>query len=100
MVQLVKNLPAVWETWVQSLVWEDPLEKGTATHSGILAWGRKEWDMTEQLSLLIYFTVYDRLYVHPHFDKGPYSIPFMSEQGIIPLHVYTTSSLYSHLLTT
>ena len=36
--QLVKNLPAKWETWVQSLGWEDPLEKGTATHSHILAW--------------------------------------------------------------
>ena len=36
--QLVKNLPAVQETWVQSLVWEDPLEKEMATHSSILAW--------------------------------------------------------------
>ena len=36
--QLVKNPPAMWETWVQSLGWEDPLEKGTATHSSILAW--------------------------------------------------------------
>ena len=36
--QLVKNLPAVQETWVHSLGWEDPLEKGKATHSGILAW--------------------------------------------------------------
>ena len=36
--QLVKNLPAVWETWVRSLGWEDPLEKGKATHSSILAW--------------------------------------------------------------
>ena len=36
--QLVKNLPAVWETWVQSLDWEDPLEKGKATYSSILAW--------------------------------------------------------------
>ena len=35
--QLVKN-PAVWETWVRSLDWEDPLEKGKATHSSILAW--------------------------------------------------------------
>ena len=35
---LVKNLPAMWETWVQSLNWEDPLEKGIATHSSILAW--------------------------------------------------------------
>ena len=38
MVQLVKNLPAMWETWVQSLVCEDPLEKIKATHSSILAW--------------------------------------------------------------
>ena len=36
--QLVKNLPAVWETRVQSLGWEDPLEKEMATHSNILAW--------------------------------------------------------------
>ena len=36
--QLVKNLSAVWETWVQSLGWEDPLEKGKATHSSTLAW--------------------------------------------------------------
>ena len=36
--QLVKNLPALWETWVWSLGWEDPLEKGTATLSSILAW--------------------------------------------------------------
>ena len=38
MVQLVKNPPAVWETWVRSLGWEDPLEKGMATHCSILAW--------------------------------------------------------------
>ena len=36
--QLVKNLPAMWETWVQSPGWEDPLDKGKATHSSILAW--------------------------------------------------------------
>ena len=36
--QLVKNLPAMWETWVQSLGWEDSLEEGMATHSSILAW--------------------------------------------------------------
>ena len=35
--QLVKNLPEMWETQVQSLGWEDPLEKGKATHSSILA---------------------------------------------------------------
>ena len=59
MAQLVNNLPAVWETWVWSLGWEDPQEKGKATYSGILAWripwtiawGRKESDTTEKLSL-------------------------------------------------
>ena len=43
---MVKNLPAMWETWVQSLGWDDPLEKGMATHSSILAW-RIPW--TEEL---------------------------------------------------
>ena len=36
--QLVKNLPAMWETWVLSLDWEDPLEESMTTHSSILAW--------------------------------------------------------------
>ena len=36
--QLVKNLPAMKKTWVESLGWEDPLEKGKATHSSSLAW--------------------------------------------------------------
>ena len=58
--QFVKNLPAMRETWVPSLGWEDPLEKGKATHSSVLAgefhglYGPgccKELDMTEQLSL-------------------------------------------------
>ena len=53
--QLVKNLPTMWETGVRSLGWEDPVEKGMATHSSILAWGipwdRKESDITEWLSL-------------------------------------------------
>ena len=38
MSQTEKNLPVMEETWVQSLGWEHPLEKGTATHSSILAW--------------------------------------------------------------
>ena len=38
MAQLVKNPPAMWETWVRSLGWEDPVEKGKATHSSNLAW--------------------------------------------------------------
>ena len=53
--QLVKNLSAIWENWIQSLGWEDPLEKGKASHSSILAkrmpWTHKELDTTEKLSL-------------------------------------------------
>ena len=40
--QLVKNPPAMWETWIRPLGWEDPLKKGKATHSSILAW-RTPW---------------------------------------------------------
>ena len=47
MAQLVKNLPAMRETWVWSLGWEDPLEKGKATHSSILAW-RISWTVELQ----------------------------------------------------
>ena len=68
MAQMVKNLPAMQETWIQPLGYEDPMEKGMATHSSILAWkmswteepGRlqsmgsaphcKESDMTERLT--------------------------------------------------
>ena len=60
--QLVENPPSMTDIWVRSLGWEDPLEKGKATHSSILAWrvpwtvysprGRRESDMTEQLSLV------------------------------------------------
>ena len=64
--QRLKCLLAMWETWVQSLGWEDPLEKEMATHSSILAWripwmeelvgysprGHRESDMTEWLNLL------------------------------------------------
>ena len=58
MALVVKNPPAMWETWVRSLGWEDPLKMGKAPHSSILAWripwtspwGRKESDTTERLS--------------------------------------------------
>ena len=69
MAQRLKHLPAMWETWVQSLGWEDPLEKEMATHSSVLAWripwteelgglqstGRKESDMTERLHFHFHF---------------------------------------------
>ena len=43
LAQVVKNLPAMRESWVQSLGWEDPLEKEMATHSSILAWESHGW---------------------------------------------------------
>ena len=65
MAQMVKNPPAMWETWIHSLGWEDPLEEGVATHSSVFAWrlpmdrgawwatysprGRRESDRTERL---------------------------------------------------
>ena len=49
MAQLVKNLPAMWETWVQSVDWEDPWEKGKAAHSSILAW-RIPWTVWPMVS--------------------------------------------------
>ena len=51
MIQMVKNLPAMQETWDQSLGQEDPLEKGKATHSSFLAW-RIPW--TEELGSLVH----------------------------------------------
>ena len=67
--QLIKNLPAMWETWVQSLGWEEPLEEDTATHFSILAWripmdrgalwatipGIIELDMSERLTFYVYY---------------------------------------------
>ena len=48
--QAVKNPPVMWETWIRSLGWEDPLEKNMATHSSILAWripkDRRAWQAT------------------------------------------------------
>ena len=51
MAQMVKNPPAMLETWVRALGWEDPQEEGTATHSSIIAW-RIPW--TEELGGLLF----------------------------------------------
>ena len=63
--QTVKNLPAMWETWVRSLGWEDPLEKGNTISTPVFwpgefhglcsLWGPKESDMTVRFSLSILF---------------------------------------------
>ena len=89
------------ETWLRSLGWEDPLEKGTATHSSLLAWripktvyphGHKELDMTERLSL--YFTsitshihnwVLFLLWLHPFILSGVIS-PLISSSILGTYH--------------
>ena len=85
-VQRLKRLPAMWETWVQSLGREDPLEKEMATHSRILAWripwteepgglqstGRKESDTTEGL----------------HFTS-------LHKQGVVVLHLCAHFTKYN-----
>ena len=77
--QRVKNLLAMQETWVRSLGRKDPLEKGLATHSGILAWripwteepgGRKESDVSELLST----RARARTHTHTHTHTSRYTI--------------------------
>ena len=96
MVQAVKNLPAMQETWVRSLNWEDPLEKTMATHSSILAWripwteepgglqgyspwGCKELDMMEQL-----------VSAHAHTLKS-FPLIFTSEPSLSLLKLVTNT---------
>ena len=67
--QLVKNPLAMWETWVQSLGWEDPLEKGQAMHPSILTWRipwtvivhgvAKSWTQLSDFHFLFCFCYYD-----------------------------------------
>ena len=78
--QMIKNLPAMQETWVQSLGQEDPVQQGMVTHSSILAWripwtrslaGYKESDTTEQLSLSLENQRREEIFpLYPHFCGG------------------------------
>jgi len=79
-VQLVKNPPAIRETWVWSLGWEDTLEKGTATHSSILAW-RILWTIQsvglQRVRHDFYSQTYKRLHTkgnHKQNEKTTYGL--------------------------
>ena len=78
MAQMVKNPPAMRETWVQSLGWEDPLGEGMVTHSSILAWrtpraeepaGYSPWDRKSRIQLstheknTVYMLRYTDIYI-------------------------------------
>ena len=96
MAQMVKNLPAVWETWVQSLGWEDPLQEGIATHTRILAWripgqksvvycspcSHKESDTTEKLSTAHCERV-SRLVMYDSLRPMGCSLPGSSVHGVL-----------------
>ena len=68
--QLVKNLPAMWETWVWSLDWEDPLGKGKAAHSSILGW-RIPWTVACIVhGVAKSWTQLSEFHFHFHHDNG------------------------------
>ena len=98
--QMVKNPPAMWETWVQSLGWEDSLEVGMATHSNILAWrismdkrilaGYSPWrckesDTTERLRTehpsLFFAELFKRVYISCYFTATHFGTFFLSKYG-------------------
>ena len=85
MAQMVKNLPEVQETRVQSLVWEDPLEQGMATHSSILAWRipmeRGAWHAT-----VYQFSSVTQL-CPTLCDPMDYSLPGSSALGILQARI-------------
>ena len=96
--QLVKSLPAMWKTWVRSPGWEDPLQKGKSSHSGILAW-RIPW--TIQLQSQTWLTVF-----HFHFSlsslikewKVLHTASWYAESQQIPLDLLDcTDQVKEHL---
>ena len=80
--QLVKNLPAEWETWIQSLGCKDPLEKGKITHASILAW-RIPWTVTKSQTRLsnFHFTCPLSQWCHPTISSSvtPFSSCIIAE---------------------
>ena len=102
-VQRLKSLPAMWETWVRSLGREDPLEKEMATHSSILAWripwmeelgglqstGHKESDTTERLHSLSFF--YDLNNAISSLKRLAQLFPGPKHLGMIISHTDLTS---------
>ena len=109
--QLVKNPPAMWETWIRSLGWEDPLEKGKATHSIILAW-RIPWTIYSSWSCrvghdwatftslhTIFSNIYHSSYVYIHavmwlafvFPTIPQAPGCRNRSDLFPLNLQVVS---------
>ena len=108
MAQTVKNPSTMWETWVRSQGWEDPLEEGMATHSRILAWrvpmvedpgrlqsiGSQESDMTEQAN-----TAQDRCLMSIEFSPPEYTARYDTHANVsiswVP-STYTFTHMHEH----
>ena len=99
MAQTVKHLCAMWEIWVHSLGWEDPLEKEMATHSSTLAW-KTPW--TEELGRLYHGVAKSRTQLHFHFLKMYRCMSLAAstanycEMGILPgnENIYWSETLF------
>ena len=97
--QLVKNQPAMQETWVQSLGWEDPLENGKATYSSILAW-RIPWNVQSMGSQIVghdwvTFTFTATLQADSLLSEPPGKLPAQGS-NLQPLHWKVKSSPLDH----
>ena len=87
--RLVKNMPAMQETWVRSLGWEDPLEKGTAIHSSILAW-RIPWTVihgSQRVRRDFHFRVFGYLILLINFYLN-YKYPFQFFCWLLAFNVF------------
>ena len=87
--QLVKNPPAMPETWVRSLGWEDPLEKGKATHSRVLAWRIPRTEKSGGLQSLGLQRVGDTFTLY-------FTSQFLEEKKNMPLNLMTASRSRFH----
>ena len=84
--EMVKHLPAMWETWVWSLCWEDPLEKEVAPHSSTLAW-KIPW--TEPLSLpYVNWISQEGCLLHLRFSFQSSDLPLIYFHGLFPFFVF------------
>ena len=105
--QLVKDLPAMWQTWFRSLGWEDPLEKGKATHSSIMAWriplspwGCTGLDTTEQLhfhfqKIYMYTSIY---YIYVCMCMYPLPVPYCFDYFVFVIKFSIEKYYFSNFL--
>ena len=92
-VHMVKHLPTMWETWVQSLGWEDLLEKEMATHSNILAWKKKKNKKHGQRSLIGYSPWGPKS--HTSLNNFTFTFMFLNSTRLVFKFSKKSDSIYS-----